>query len=127
MHFELEELERARWLELLEAEKGDIMVDAVALKGPRVAAAEADLDRQTYDLVKRPFKNGARIVAENLGGNRFKVETENVRRFAILLAPQMGDLSKPFTVEVNGKTQTLRAEPISNLPDYTARLVVEVR
>ena len=127
MHFELEELERARWLELLEAEKGDIMVDAVALKGPRVAAAEADLDRQTYDLVKRPFRNGARIVAENLGGNRFKAKTENVRRFAILLAPQMGDLSKPFTVEVDGKNHSLGAEPVSGVPDYTARLVVEVR
>lgn len=120
-------MQRARWLELIEAEKGDIMVDAVALKGPRIAETEADLEKQKYDLVKRPFENGARIVAENLGGNRFKAETENVRRFAILLAPQMGDLSKPFAVEADGKNHSLGAEPVSGVPDYTARLVVEVR
>lgn len=124
LHYKLEEITRARWLELIEAEKGDIMVDAVSLKGPRIAEKEEDLKAQTYELVKRPFKNGARIIAENLGGNRFKVETEHVKRFAILLAPQMGDLSKPFTVELDGKPHTLRAEHISDLPDYTARLTV---
>ena len=60
-------------------------------------------------------------MAENLGGNRFKVQTENVRRFRIYLAPQMGDLTRPFTVEfADGTTVTADPSPISGIRDYTA-------
>ena len=121
-----EPVTKARWLELIEATGGILSVDAIELQGPSVAKVPEDLEKQTYTLAKRMVENGARIVAENLGGNRFKVETENVRRFAILLAPSMGDLSKPFTVEVNGKELAVKAEALAGVPDYTARLVVAV-
>ena len=121
-----EPVTKARWLELLEETGGSISVDAIELSGPAVANVPADLEKQTYAVAPRTVAHGARIVAENLGGNRFKVATENVRRFAILLAPPMGDLSKPFTVEVGGKARTVQAEALSGEPDYTARLVVDV-
>ena len=125
-HPAAEPVSKARWLELLEGTGGRLSVDAVILRGPAVAKTPEDLEKQTYALEKRTVENGARIVAENLGGNRFKVQTENVRRFAILLAPQMGDLSKPFAVELNGKELTAKAETLAGVPDYTARLVVAV-
>ncbi|MBQ7190250.1 MAG: hypothetical protein IJR99_12640 [Kiritimatiellae bacterium] len=125
-HPTAEPVKKARWLELIEAMDGKIMIDAIQLQGPTVATVPEDLAKQSYTLEKRPVEHGARIIAENLGSNRFKVETENVKRFAILLAPQMGDLAKPFSVELNGKERTIQAEPLANTPDYTARLVVTI-
>ncbi len=125
-HPELERVKRARWLEILEQDGGEIAVDAIVLHGPAIAETDADLDRQTYTLVKR-YWDGARIIAENLGGNRFRVAAENVKRFAILLAPQMGDIAKPFIVELcGGKSVTCVAEPLAGDPDYVARIVVSV-
>ena len=84
--------------------------------------------RQTYSSVKRRWDNGARILAENLGENRFKVETENVKRFRIYLSPQMGDLEKPFTVDLGSYgVRTIAVEPISGNDDYVARLTVVVK
>ena len=121
MHPEVERPRRARWLEILEQDGGEIAVDAIVLHGPDMAKTDDDLKLQTYSLIKRYWDGGARIVAENIGGNRFKVETENVRRFRIYLAPQMGDLSRTFSVELaNGKTVTVKPSPISNSRDYTA-------
>ena len=113
---------RTRWLELLAASSGPIEVDAIVLEGPNVARTEDEFRRQTHRLVKRTCPTGARIVAENLGGNRFRVSTENVRSFRIYLSPRMGDIEKPFAVEVNGTAHELKAEPISGEADYTAVL-----
>ena len=71
MHPEVERLKRARWLELIEATAGKIAVDAIVLQGPDIAWKDEDLKLQTYTLVSRDWENGARILAENLGGNRF--------------------------------------------------------
>ena len=66
-------------------------------------------------------------MAENMGGNRFRVTTENVKRFAILLAPQMGDAAKPFDVDFgDGRTVTATANPLSGNPDYAFRLEIAV-
>lgn len=127
MHPDVERVTRSRWLELLEQTDGEIAVDSIVLHGPDVASTDADLVRQTYSLSSRYWDGGARIVAENMGGNRFRAATENVRRFAIYLSPQMGDLSRPFTVELEGgPTLMLKAEPVAGESDYTARIVVEV-
>ena len=125
MHPEVERLKRARWLELIEATAGKIAVDAIVLQGPDIAWKDEDLKLQTYTLVSRDWENGARILAENLGGNRFKVKTENVKRFRLYLSPQMGDLTKPFTVMLEGgSTLTLKSEPVSGERDYAAALTV---
>ncbi len=125
MHPEVERPKRARWLELIEATAGKIAVDAIVLQGPDIAWKDEDLKLQTYTLVPRDWDNGARILAENLGDNRFKVKTENVKRFRIYLSPQMGDLAKPFTVMLEGgNTLTLKSEPVSGERDYAAALSV---
>ena len=127
-HPDLERVSRSRWLELVERTPGDIEVDAIELHGPEIAETDDDLKRQTYSIAKRRWPDGARIVAENLGGNRFKVETENVKTFRIYLAPQMGDIGKPFTVDLGPDgIRTLAAERISSNRDYSAFVSVAVR
>jgi hypothetical protein len=127
-HPDLEPVSKSRWLELVERSAGEIAVDAIELHGPAIAKTDDDLARQTYSLAKRRWSDGARILAENLGGNRFKIETENVKRFRIYLAPQMGDLKKPFTVDLGADgIRTVTAEPIAPNGDYVARLTVVVK
>ena len=127
MHPEVERMKRARWLELVESEGGEIAVDAIVLSGPDIVWKDEDLKLQTYSITRRYWDGGARIIAENLGGNRFLVETENVKRFKLYLSRQMGDLGKPFTVDFGkGKTVTLNAEPICGDGDYSACLAVVV-
>ena len=124
-HPDVERVSKSRWLELVEATNGAIDVDAIKLHGPSIAKTDDDLKRQTYTLARSRRANGARIIAENLGGNRFKVAAENVKRFNLYLSPQMGDIAKPFTVDLgDGKVLTLQAEPVSGDRDYTARLSV---
>ena len=126
MHPEVEKVSRARWLELIKSVDEEIAVDAIVLQGPAVAKTEEDLRNQRYILAKRHW-GGARIVAENMGGNRFAVSTENVKRFAILLAPSMGDMEKPFTVDFGeGRTVTAAAKPLSGNPDYSFRMEIDV-
>jgi hypothetical protein len=125
-HPDVEETVRSRWLELLESEEGEIRVDSVVLLGPAVAKSEEDLRNQRYMLADR-YWNGARIIAENLGGNRFRAETENVKRFAIRLSPEMGDVGKPFAVDLGGgRVVTAKANPLAGDPDYTCRLEIKV-
>ena len=117
---------RARWLEVLAAAPGKIEFDRIRLTGPKFAANLDDYLKQSFRL-SRGSCTGARIVAENLGGNRFKVELENVTAFRILLAPSMGDLAKPFTVDL-GKagTRTVTPEPLSGSRDYSAALTIRL-
>ena len=123
-HPDVEKVVRARWLELVETVEDEIAVDAIVLHGPAVAQTDDDLKRQTYSLVKR-YWDGARIVAENMGNNRFCVKVENVKRFSIYVSPKMGDVTKPFTVDFgDGRTVTVIAEPVSGDSDYTAKLEV---
>ena len=126
-HPDLERVVKSRWLELVEKTAGEIEVDGIELHGPNIAETDDDLKKQTYTVGRRRWKDGARIIAENLGGNRFKVETENVKSFRIYLSRQMGDIGKPFTVDLGaGGIRTLAAEPINPTRDYSARLSVEV-
>ena len=116
-------MRRSRWLEIIESTGDDIRVDGIVLKGPDVAWTDAELKSQTYEIVEKWRDDAARIVAENLGGNRLRVAAENVVSFRILLAPPMGDLSRPFTVDAGVLgTKTILPEPYSGSADYTAAL-----
>ena len=123
-HPDVEKVVKSRWLELLEACDGEIDVDAIVLHGPPIAQNDEDLQKQRYSLTKRHW-DGARIIAENKGGNRFAVRTENVKRFAIYLSPAMGELGKPFFVDLgDGCTVEAKAVSVSGDSDYTARLEI---
>ena len=121
-HPSLELPKRTRWLEVMEAVPGRLALDGIALEGPDVALSQDDLARQTYRLEKREFPQGFRIIAENMGDNRFRVEVENVRKFRIYLSNEMGDVSKPFAVEVNGRERMATACALSDGGDYSAAL-----
>ena len=121
----LVESPRQRWLEAIETTDGEINVDRVETEGPVHAWTLDQLLAQKYRLAFAR-RRGARIDARNLGGNRFSVFTENVKRFRILLAPQMGDLERPFAVEGVGGTVRLEARPLKGDPDYSAYLEVSV-
>ncbi len=43
------------------------------------------------------------ILAENLGENRIKITSQNVRRLYVYLHPKMVDMNKPVEIKVNGK------------------------
>ena len=125
-HPDVEKVVRSRWLELVEATEDEIAVDAIVLHGPAVAQSDDDLKRQTYSLVKR-YWDGARMIAENMGGNRFCVKVENVKRFVIYVSPRMGDVTKPFAVDFgNGHSVSAIAGPVTGDIDYTAKLEVVV-
>ena len=122
-HPDVEPMRRSRWLEILASIGDDIRVDGIVLRGPDVAWTDAELGRQTYEIIEKWRDDASRIVAENLGGNRFRVAAENVVAFRILLAPPMGDLSRPFTVDAGALgTRTISPEPYSGSADYTAAL-----
>ena len=123
----LRPIKAMRWLELVEAVPGKIAYDSIRFTGPKLAYTLDEFLQQGYELVRQK-RDGARIVAENLGGNRFKVQIENVAAFRILLAPQMGDLGKPFTVDLGeAGVRTLAAEKLEGHPDYSAAHTVKVK
>ena len=124
---ELQDAPRARYLELLKAGDGKISYDKIRLTGPNIAWTVDDFCQQDYELEKIELP-GSRIIAENCGNNHWQVSVENVRRFAIYLAPEMGDLTKDFTVDCgNAGTFTLQAQSVENDPDYSARIVIELK
>ena len=116
-----------RWLELVETVPGKIAYDSIKLTGPKLAYTLDEFLQQGYTLTTQK-RDGARIVAENLGNNRFKAEVENVAVFRILLSPRMGDLAKPFTIDLGeAGVKTVTAEKLEGHPDYSAALTVKVK
>lgn len=113
---------QSRWIEVLSSVPGRIAMDAVSLNGEMYAWTLDQLEGQGYSLSMQEVE-GARIVAENLGGNRFKVQAENVAAFRIHLAPQMGDLSRPFTIDAGPfGVREVAAVPVSGSGDYSAAI-----
>ena len=117
-----EPVARSRWIEIIRNETGSIELDEIRLEGPVFAWTLDQFARQRHTLRKTSVP-GARIVARNLGGNKFKAEAENVTSFRILLAPEMGDVSKPFTVDAGSMgVMVINAVPCTDVPDYCAQL-----
>ena len=119
---------RSRYLELLEAGDGTILYDKIHQTGPNIAWTVDDLMQQDYELQTIAMA-GSRIIAENCGNNHFKVSAENVKRFAIYLAPEMGDLTRPFTVDCQKHGSfTCLPEPLE-IPekDYSAKIIIGLK
>ena len=113
---------RSRWLEVTGTVPGTVELDTVELSDCAPAYDWRRFAAQTYKLAKKRLV-GFRLEAFNRGGNRFEVRAENVTAFRIHLAPQMGDLSRPFTVDAGPLgVQTLKAVPESGEKDYSAVL-----
>ena len=119
----LEEHLSSRYLRIDEMLPGTVDLDKIVLTGPNIAWTVEELRAQSYRLVKAPHP-GARLIAENLGDNRFAVTAENAARFTLFLAPQMADLEKEVEVTVNGRVFRKKAEPLEGNKDYTAQLEI---
>ena len=121
---DLERKLSSRYLEILETAPGEIELDKICLTGPNIAWTIDEFEAQSFYLKKAAYE-GARLTAENLGGNHFRFHAENVRKFLCRLHPEMADLAAPLEIEVNGRSLKLRAEADASHPDYTAKITVE--
>ena len=118
--------QRSRYLELLEAGNGRITYDKIIQTGPNIAWTVDDFCRQGYELGTVDLA-GSRIIAENTGNNHFIISAENVVKFNLYLAPQMGDVNKEFTIDCNdGKIFKMLPEKISGDPDYCAKITISL-
>ena len=119
----LEEHLSSRYLRIDGTLPGTVELEKIVLTGPNIAWTVEELRAQSYRLEKAPHP-GARLVAENLGNNRFSVTAENVARFTLFLAPAMADWEKEVEVTVNGRVFRKKAEPLEGNKDYTAQLQI---
>lgn len=119
----LEEHLSSRYLRIDGTLPGTVELDKIVLTGPNIAWTVEELRAQSYRLAKAPHP-GARLLAENLGGNRFAVTAENVARFTLFLAPPMADLEKEVEITVNGRVFRGKPEPLAGNKDYTAQLKI---
>ena len=119
----LEEHLSSRYLRIDGTLPGAVELDKIVLTGPNIAWTVEELRAQSYRLAKAPHP-GARLLAENLGGNRFAVTAENVARFTLFLAPPMADLEKEVEITVNGRVFRGKPEPLAGNRDYTAQLKI---
>lgn len=100
-----------RWLSIDAYTPGPIPVDHLVKSGTirKAPTREAWLD---YSATRsRDTFEGARIDAENRGGNRFEVTTKHVDRYSLWLHPEMVDFREPIVVETNGIRTQHRAQP----------------
>ena len=85
-----------------------------------------DFEKQNYSLEKVAIP-GSRIIAENLGNNKFSVQTWNVQSFSIRLSDRMGDVSKEFYIDINGVLSTKIPKKLDTFdPDYTHEIVIDL-
>ena len=119
----LEEHLASRYLRIDGTLPGTVELDKIVLTGPNIAWTVEELRAQSYRLAKAPHP-GARLLAENLGDNRFSVTAENVARFTLFLAPAMADLEKEIEITVNGRGFRGKPEPLAGNKDYTAQLKI---
>ena len=122
---DLEPCRSSRYLELTAVRPGNIRLDKIILTGVNVAWTVEELATQSFYLKKVEYP-GARIIAENLTGNRFDFKTENVSSFICRMHPAMADLTRPLEFIINGQSSFYTPEPDDSHPDYTARVVVNL-
>lgn len=120
---------RSRWLEIVSTKAGKIKIDENWLQGPMYAWSLSQFEKQSQrPVLFQSEREGSRLIAENKGGNRFEVKAENVTVFRIHLAPEMGDLTKPFTVDAGALgVRTVMAVPAKDDGDYCATMDVALQ
>ena len=125
---EMHHAPRCRYLELLEAGNETILFDKIRQTGPNIAWTVDDLLQQNYELETAAI-SGSRIIAENCGNNHWLISAENVKRFALYLAPQMGNLTKPFTIDCqNHGIFKCNAQALDTPEkDYSARIIIDFK
>ncbi|MBT3374778.1 MAG: hypothetical protein HN742_29595 [Lentisphaerae bacterium] len=101
--------QHCRWVSILEKREGTLPVSAVTRTGPgpKWKETEEAFAQQGFRLTTRPIP-AALVDARLVARNRFEVETTNVKRLALWLAPEMVDFSQPVTVVLDGQVRVYR-------------------
>ena len=116
---------QGRFLRIDKTVPGTVELDKIVLHGPNIAWTVQEFRQQCYSLETVPYE-GARIVAENKGGNLFEVACENVAEFTLFLSPAMADVEKEITVNVNGRTLTAAPIPLEGSKDYSYQVNISL-
>lgn len=98
-----------RWVSILETRKGTLPVSAVTRTGPGPKWKETPeaFAQQGFELTTRNIA-AAVVDARLVARNRFEVQTTNIKRFALWLAPEMVDFSQPVTIVLDGQVRVYR-------------------
>ena len=116
---------RSRYLRIDKTLPGTVMLDKILLHGPNIAWSVKEFLQQSYTLTQVPHE-GARLVVENKGGNRFEAAAENVGAFTLFLSPEMADVEKAVTVTVNGREYKALPEALQRDKDYSHQLAISL-
>ena len=99
-----------RWLTILAIGRGKIRLDAhTVLQSSRYDSREAFAAYRS-ELSTRDVHGGL-VTGTLLDDNRIELQTENVRRVALWLHPDMVDFSKPVKVDIDGHKQSVTCHP----------------
>lgn len=117
----LTEHRRSRYLRIDRTLPGEILLDKILLHGPDIAWTIGEFLQQHYTLTAVPHQ-GARLTAENKGGNCFEFSTENVAAFTLFLSPEMADVEQEITLIVNGRSFKAMPQPVSGEKEYSHQI-----
>ena len=95
------------------------------LHGPNIAWSVKEFCQQTYTLTTVSYE-GAKLIAENKGGNRFEIRSENVAGFTLFLSPEMADVTAKVLLNVNGREFKAVPEAVSGKKDYSHQVNIWV-
>ncbi len=114
----LTEHRESRYLRIDSVRKGNVELDKIVLHGPNIAWSVKEFCQQTYTLTTVSYE-GAKLIAENKGGNRFEIRSENVAGFTLFLSPEMADVTAKVLLNVNGREFKAVPEAVSGKKDYS--------
>ena len=115
----------SRYLRIDETLPGSVELDKIVLRGPNIAWSVKEFCQQSYTLSTASHE-GARIVAENKGGNCFEISCENVAGFTLFLSSCMADVDRELLLRVNGREY--RAMPLASQEkkDYSHQVKISL-
>ena len=101
-----------RWVSVEQLDEGKLEYDGCVLKDMRGGWKQTLEQFNKAHVVARKSKHSAGYVeARNLGGNRFSLETRNVKTLSLWFHPRMADLNKPIQLTIDGKAQSIEVKP----------------
>jgi hypothetical protein len=114
----LTEHRESRYLRIDSVRKGNVELDKIVLQGPNIAWSVKEFCQQTYTLTTVSYE-GAKLIAENKGDNRFEIRSENVAGFTLFLSPEMADVTSEVLLNVNGREFKAVPVAVSGKKDYS--------
>ena len=115
----------SRYLRIDKLLPGTVKLDKILLHGPNIAWSVREFCQQSYSLAEAEHE-GARLVVENKGGNHFEAAAENVGEFTLFLSPQMADVEKEVTLDINGRKFRSLPRALEGHKDYSHQVNISL-